>query len=368
MHGESCACMCQVVLQRGTRDTLNSTGAKRRRSRGQTGCKTHKRRGQTQTNVGHTRYTHTRQAPDTHTGQPRRQSSRQPQTTSDHLGRGTREAAQRGPAGHRVKAYKPDRPRDALPRHKATPSSRSTPEMRVSRERPGRTACAAVRQGTKQRQRRGPEAPERLHRQRAGRKTRAGRPTSSQHFCVPQPSQEATRLPERRTRWLGEEFCQVVWITVRHDHRHMKASVQQRKAGLLPTTSCGVSRCMFASCSKKVSLMKNASRCRACRCYQALHARRLPASLTPACPVLLLQSLVVARPTYPRTRLLAALLATLSVQLLQHQQTVQDCLRPCGRYPWRRIHHQCERFGVDVYESGQAQAVSFVDHVCAMQR
>jgi hypothetical protein len=34
-------------------------------------------------------------------------------------------------------------------------------------------------------------------------------------------------------------MCQEVEITVRHDHRHAQASVQQREAGLLPTTSCG---------------------------------------------------------------------------------------------------------------------------------
>jgi hypothetical protein len=71
----------------------------------------------------------------THTCQPGQPHNRQPRTTPDHLGRGTREAAQRGPAAlHRpgckaarqdtqVRAYKPDRPRDALPRHRVTPSS-----------------------------------------------------------------------------------------------------------------------------------------------------------------------------------------------------------------------------------------------------
>jgi hypothetical protein len=36
-------------------------------------------------------------------------------------------------------------------------------------------------------------------------------------------------------------MCQEVWIAVRHDYHHIWASVQQREAGLLLTTSCGAS-------------------------------------------------------------------------------------------------------------------------------
>jgi hypothetical protein len=77
----------QQLLQRGTRDTPNSMGPERRRSR-----------GQTQTNTSHTRYTHTRQALD-----PTTQVSQGDRLTGNRgqpAGRGTREAVQRGPAAH----------------------------------------------------------------------------------------------------------------------------------------------------------------------------------------------------------------------------------------------------------------------------
>jgi hypothetical protein len=40
-----------------------------------------------------------------------------------------------------VATYAPDRHRDAVPRHRATLSSRSAPEKKVARERPGPPAC-----------------------------------------------------------------------------------------------------------------------------------------------------------------------------------------------------------------------------------
>jgi hypothetical protein len=139
-------------------------GAERRRSRGSTESKTHKRRGQTQTNTGHKGHTHTRQAPDTltHVSQADRQTGnrRQPQTTSAKGQERPRNGARPDTL---VKLYKPDRPKDALPRH--TPSSLSAPEMKASREARAPSLHRVVSQGTKQRQHRGPEAPERLHRQ-----------------------------------------------------------------------------------------------------------------------------------------------------------------------------------------------------------
>jgi hypothetical protein len=79
-----------IALQRGTRDTINSMGAERRRSQ-----------GQTQTNASHTKHTHIREGQN-----PPMQGSQgdcatgnrgQPQT---NFSRGTRKAVQRGPAGH----------------------------------------------------------------------------------------------------------------------------------------------------------------------------------------------------------------------------------------------------------------------------
>jgi hypothetical protein len=58
----------------------------------------------------------------THTCQPRRPPNRQPRTTSYHLGRGAREAAQWGRPDTLVRLYKPDQPKVALPRNRATPS------------------------------------------------------------------------------------------------------------------------------------------------------------------------------------------------------------------------------------------------------
>jgi hypothetical protein len=166
-----------IVVQRGTRYTPNRMGAERRRSRGSTESKTHKRRGQTQTNAGHKRHTHTKQAPDTptHVSQGNCQigNRRQPRTTSTERQERPRNGARPNTL---VKLYKPDRPKDALPRHRATPSSRSAPDMKASRERPGPLAPGlhrVVSQGKMQRQRRGPEAPERLHQQ--GHKGEAGR-------------------------------------------------------------------------------------------------------------------------------------------------------------------------------------------------
>jgi hypothetical protein len=43
----------------------------------------------------------------------------------------------------RVVTYALDRHRDALPRHRATRSSQSAPEMKVARERPDPPACTA---------------------------------------------------------------------------------------------------------------------------------------------------------------------------------------------------------------------------------
>jgi hypothetical protein len=42
----------------------------------------------------------------------------------------------------------------------------------------------------------------------------------------------------------------VVRITVRHEHRHVQATVQQKEARLLLRTSCCVSRCIYLYCSK----------------------------------------------------------------------------------------------------------------------
>jgi hypothetical protein len=124
-------------LQRGTRDTPNSMGAERRRGR----C-------QTQTDASHTRHTHTRQAldPPTQVSQGDRTTGNpgqpQPPRTRDNRGRATGRTTGARP-DTRVRAYKPDQPRDALPRHKATLSSQSAPEMKAARERPGPPACTA---------------------------------------------------------------------------------------------------------------------------------------------------------------------------------------------------------------------------------
>jgi hypothetical protein len=44
----------------------------------------------------------------------------------------------------RFATYAPDRHRDALPRQRATPSSRSAPEMKAARKRPGPPACTGT--------------------------------------------------------------------------------------------------------------------------------------------------------------------------------------------------------------------------------
>jgi hypothetical protein len=85
----------QKDFQRGARDTPNSMGAEKRRSRGLIESKTHKSE-EIQTNAGHKRHPHETGSRHTHTCQSRRPPNRQPQTTSDHLSRGTREATQRG--------------------------------------------------------------------------------------------------------------------------------------------------------------------------------------------------------------------------------------------------------------------------------
>jgi hypothetical protein len=142
----------------------------------------------------------------THTCQPRRPVNRQPRTTSDNLGRGTRKAAQSGPARQPSKV---EQAGPAQRRVTATQGDAELPERPqdegVSREARPPGLHRVVGQGPKQRQRRGPEAPKRLNRgaQRRGRKTSAGRPAPSTHPCATQPSREAARLPGRRTRRLG---------------------------------------------------------------------------------------------------------------------------------------------------------------------
>jgi hypothetical protein len=103
----------------------------------------------------------------THTGQPRRPSNRQARTTSDHLSRGTREAAQRGPARRpsegvraglaqgRVAAAQGDAELPQRPRDEGVLRETRAPSLH-------RVVC----QGKRQRQRRGPQAPKRIYRQR----------------------------------------------------------------------------------------------------------------------------------------------------------------------------------------------------------
>jgi hypothetical protein len=143
-----------------------------------------------------------------HTCQPRRPSNRQQRTTSDHLGRGTREAAQRGPARHPNQDIQdgPARTRLTTAHGDAELPQRSRGEG-VPREARAPGLHRVVSQGTKQRQRRGPRGARTTPStgaQRGGRKTRAGRPAPSQHPCAPQPSWEAARLLRRRTRRLNE--------------------------------------------------------------------------------------------------------------------------------------------------------------------
>jgi hypothetical protein len=188
--------------------TTSSMGAERRRSRGQTESKPHKRRGQTQTNAGHKRHTHTRQAPDTprhvSQGDGRTGNRGQPQTTSAEGHERPRNGARPDTL---VRTHKPDRPKDALPRHRATPSSRSAPEMKVAQERPGPPACTAWSARERSNDSAGPQGARTTQptgAQRGGRKTHTGRPAPLQApLQVPQPSQEAARLPRRRTRRLG---------------------------------------------------------------------------------------------------------------------------------------------------------------------
>jgi hypothetical protein len=102
-----------IAPQRGKRDTHNSMGAERRR-----------RRGQTKTIASHTRHTHIRQAldPPTQASQGNRTTGNrgQGQTTSAERHEWPRNGAR---LDTRVRVYKPDRARDALPWPRATPSS-----------------------------------------------------------------------------------------------------------------------------------------------------------------------------------------------------------------------------------------------------
>jgi hypothetical protein len=91
------------------------------------------------TNTPHSKATQRKakpnQKPQTHT-----QGARQAQTTSAE-GRARPRIGARPAA--RVATFAPDRHRDALPRQRATLSSRSAPEMNAARERSGPPACTA---------------------------------------------------------------------------------------------------------------------------------------------------------------------------------------------------------------------------------
>jgi hypothetical protein len=80
------------------------------------------------------------------TAHTQHQASQHPRTGRktglNHLGRGPGKTAHRGPEAC-VATYAPDRHRDALPRHRTTLSSRSAPEMKAARERPGPPAWSA---------------------------------------------------------------------------------------------------------------------------------------------------------------------------------------------------------------------------------
>jgi hypothetical protein len=121
-------------------------------------------------NASHTRYAHMRQALDTPTqvSQGDRPTGNRGQllTTSAE----GQERLQNGAwPDIRVWVYKPDRPRDALPRHASLGNAELPERPRdegVPRDARAPGLRSMVCQETKQRQRRGPYAPERLHRQR----------------------------------------------------------------------------------------------------------------------------------------------------------------------------------------------------------
>jgi hypothetical protein len=80
------------------------------------------------------------------------QSKAEPKTQNPHtglktgpnqLGKGLGKPVHRVRLEARIVTCAPDRHRDALPRHRASLSSRSAPEMKAGRERPGPPACTA---------------------------------------------------------------------------------------------------------------------------------------------------------------------------------------------------------------------------------
>jgi hypothetical protein len=137
------SCQYVVVTERDEGHASQHEGRKAKKPRRNREQNTQEARPNTNKRGPQETHPHETGSRHTHTCQPRRPPSRQPQTTSDHLGRGTREDAQRGPARHpsNVIQAEPAQGRVALAQGDAELPER--PQDEGVPERPGPPGCTA---------------------------------------------------------------------------------------------------------------------------------------------------------------------------------------------------------------------------------